>query len=194
MVQAYKYLGVWITTNGNYIKAQQAQANQGKKDYKDYLQSLKHPLITIALKLFDVMILPLLCYGCELWGQALNPELEAIETHFLKYILNSPQSATNMAVHGELGQLPLHRLRRQRILCYWNRLCSEEIPDFLREAFDLATWMHQSGKTTRVSKVKSCLMRQSRKQTKDLQIVQVPIPTGGLPLPSEGGKVSHSSH
>ena len=31
MVQAYKYLGVWITTNGNYIKAQQAQANQGKK-------------------------------------------------------------------------------------------------------------------------------------------------------------------
>jgi len=37
---------------------------------------------------------------------------------------------------------------------YWNRLCSEDIPDLLREAFDLATWMHQSGKTTWVSKVK----------------------------------------
>jgi len=46
-----------------------------------------------------------------------------------------------------------------RILRYWNRLCSEKIPDLLREAFDreafdLATWMHQSGKTTWVSKVK----------------------------------------
>ena len=59
-----------------------------------------------------------------------------------------------MAVRGELGQLPLHLLWRQRILRYWNRLCSEEIPDLLREAFDLATWMHQSGKTTWVSKVK----------------------------------------
>ena len=34
---------------------------------------------------------------------------------------------------------------------YWNRLCSE---DLLREAFRLATWMHQSGKTTWVSKLK----------------------------------------
>ena len=31
MVQAYKYLGVWLSTNRIYNKAQQAQANQGKK-------------------------------------------------------------------------------------------------------------------------------------------------------------------
>ena len=40
------------------------------------------------------------------------------------------------------------------MLRYWNRLCSEDIPDLLREAFELATWMHQSGKTIWVSKVK----------------------------------------
>ena len=100
---------MWVTTNGNYTKAQQAQANRGKKAILFALQrllaKLKHPPITIAQKLFDVMILPVLSYGCELWGQALNPELEEIEIHFLKYILNLPQSATNMAVCGELGQL-----------------------------------------------------------------------------------------
>ena len=86
MVQAYKYLGVWITTICNYNKAQQAQANQGKKAIfalRRLLAKLKYPPITIALKLFDVMILPVLSYGCELWGQAVNPELEAIEIHFL---------------------------------------------------------------------------------------------------------------
>ena len=89
-------------------------------------------------------------------GTSTNPELEAIETHFIEYILNLPQSATNMAVCGELGQLPLHLLLlwRERILGYWNRLCSEEIPDLLREAFRLTTWMHQSGKSTWVSKLK----------------------------------------
>ena len=39
---------------------------------------------------------------------------------------------------------------------YWNRFCSEEIPDLLREAcfIWLPAWMHQSGKTTWVFKVK----------------------------------------
>ena len=58
-----------------------------------------------------------------------------------------------MAVRGELGQLPLHLMWRERILSYWNRLCPE-IPDLLREAFHLSTWMHQTGKTTWVTKVK----------------------------------------
>lgn len=157
MVQAYKYLGVWLSTNRIYNKAQQAQANQGKKAIfalQRLLAKLKHPPITIALKLFDALILPVLSYGCELWGHVVDPEMEATEMHFLKYILNLPPSATNMAVRGELGQLPLHLLWRERILSYWNRLSSEEIPDLLKEAFHLSFWMHQTGKTTWVTKVK----------------------------------------
>ena len=118
MVQAYKYLGVWLSTNHIYNKAQQAQANQGKKAIfalQRLLAKLKHPPITIALKLFDALILPVLSYGCELWGHVVDPEMEATEMHFLKYILNLPPSATNMAVCGELGQLPLHLLWRERI-------------------------------------------------------------------------------
>ena len=119
----------------------QPRPTKGRKQY---------PHITIALKLFDVMILPVLSCGCELWGHVVDPELEATEMHFVKYLLNLPPSATNMAVHGELRQLPLHL---QRILSYWNRLCSEEIPDLLREAFHLSTWMHQTGKTTWVTAI-----------------------------------------
>jgi len=110
MVQACKYLGVWITTNSNYNKPQQAQANQGKKAIfalQRLFAKLKYPPIPNALKLLDVMILT---YGRELLGQAVNPELEAIGIHFLKYVLNLLQSATNMSVRGELGQLPLHLL------------------------------------------------------------------------------------
>jgi len=58
--RAYKYLGVWITTNSNYSKAQQAQANQGKKAVfalQRLLAKLKYPCATIALEPFDIMIL-----------------------------------------------------------------------------------------------------------------------------------------
>ena len=53
-VQAYKYLGVWLSTNRIYNKAQQAQANQGKKaifTLQRLLAKLKYPPITTALKL-----------------------------------------------------------------------------------------------------------------------------------------------
>ena len=91
--------------------------NKGKKAIfalQRLLARLKYP--PIALKLFDVMILPVLSYGCELWGLVVDPELEATEMHFLKYVLSLPPSATNMAIRGELGQLPLHFLWKKRIL------------------------------------------------------------------------------
>jgi len=59
--------------------------------------------------------------------------LQLIEMHFLKCILHPPPSATNMAVCRKLGHSPLHLLWKERILRYWNKLDSEEIPDLLKE-------------------------------------------------------------
>ena len=56
----------------------------------------------------------------------------------LKSILHLPDSTPTMAVRGELGQLPIFLLWKERILKYRNRLCSENIPIFLREAVSLS--------------------------------------------------------
>ena len=74
-----------------------------------------------------------------------GPELEKTEMHLLIYILHLPPSATSMAVCRKLGQSPLHLLWKERILRYWNRLCSEEIPDLLKEV----AWMHLGNKDKR---------------------------------------------
>ena len=46
----------------------------------------------------------------EIWG---FKESQELELSFLKFILGLPPNATNAAVRGELGQLPL---RKERIL------------------------------------------------------------------------------
>ena len=91
-VEAYKYLGVWITTDGNYIWE------------------------SITLKLFDTMVLPILSYGAEIWGFMEDSNLEAVELHYLKHILHVPLTASNIAVRGELGQLPIHLIWNIEIL------------------------------------------------------------------------------
>ncbi len=156
MVHAYKYLGIWISDNGNYSKARQFLANQGKKAIfalQRVLRNLECPPIPVALKLFDTLISPILSYGCEIWGFAEDREMETTELRFLKYILHLPPSASNMAVRGELGQLPIHLLWREKILKYWNRLCSEHIPKLLKEAALLAISRHQSGQNNWVARV-----------------------------------------
>ena len=87
-VEAYKYLGVWITTDGNYGRAKQHLANQGKKavySLKTTIRKLQYPPVLITLKLFDIMVLPILSYGAEIWGFLEDSSLEAVELHYLTF-------------------------------------------------------------------------------------------------------------
>ena len=71
-VNSYKYLGVWLSTNGSYSKAKKYLSSQSKKailfSLKTTLSKLQTPSPLVALKLYDVMVKPILCYGCEIWG------------------------------------------------------------------------------------------------------------------------------
>ena len=62
------------------------------------------------------MVLPILCYGCEVWGFHPVPDIERVHLKFLKQILAvKPQTCTN-AVYGVLGRVPLHVVRKERLL------------------------------------------------------------------------------
>ena len=64
------------------------------------------------LKLFDSMILPILCYGCEIWGFHKAPDIERIHIKFLKQILSVKQNTCNATVYGELGRFPIIFIRK----------------------------------------------------------------------------------
>ena len=153
-MNAYKYLGMWITTNGHFCKAEQLLSNQVKKalfPLKAAIKNLQFPPVTVSLKLFDAMIIPILCYGCEICGFSERSDLEVVEMNFLNYVLHLPLIASNNAVRGEVGQLPLRLLWKERIL---HRLCSEDIPVLLKQAMVQAC---QLGETSNcwISKLKS---------------------------------------
>ena len=41
----------------------------------------------ILLDLFDKLILPILCYSCEVWGFNVGKDIERVHLRFCKYIL-----------------------------------------------------------------------------------------------------------
>ena len=120
----FTYLGVTLSANGKDFQAQKSLSEQAMKA----LFSLNSLFDAVSLdkreklKLFDSMVLPILCYGCEVWGFPAAPDIERAHLKFLKQILAvKPQTCTN-AVYGELGRVPLHVVRKERILkfCFKN--------------------------------------------------------------------------
>ena len=99
--QSYKYLGVWFTKNGKFTKAKKHLADQAKKamfSLQSTIARLHHPPIPIILQLYESMLKPIMCYGCEIWGFTENTDLEKIELRFLKAIYTSSSDISSQ--HG----------------------------------------------------------------------------------------------
>ena len=76
--------------------------------------------ISTKLKLFDSIIKPILLYGCEIWGFENTKAIEAVKIRFFKLGLN--RNCSNVVVFGELGELPMQKLCKIRIIKYWCNL------------------------------------------------------------------------
>ena len=62
--------------------------------------------IDLQLELFDSLIMPILLYGCEIWGFKNISMIEKIHLKYLKYILGLKQSTPTCTVLGETGRYP----------------------------------------------------------------------------------------
>ena len=83
--------------------------------------SLSDP--TSICKLFDILVLPILAYGCQVW--AIDPKVaenaEKLHRLFLKQLLGVRKSTTNLIVLADFGRFPLQFHCWQHILRYHNR-------------------------------------------------------------------------
>ena len=71
---------------------------------------------------YHTMILPILLYGCELWG---FENVEQIEVFHRKYLRNTLQvriSTPNAMVYGELGRYELRYMIWQRMANFWKSI------------------------------------------------------------------------
>lgn len=128
VTQDYIYLGVVYNYNGRFTKAIKKQINQARRaSFSLMAKARKNKLpVDLQLHLFDTCILPILLYGCEIWGFSDLKDIELFHHQFCKYILRiGPRSINNIAL-GELGRFKIEKHIKQRMLNFWVHLaCSE---------------------------------------------------------------------
>ena len=124
MVESYVYLGTTFSCNGKYkeaIKKQIVQAQRALFVIKVKKELYNLP-IDIMFDLFDKMILPILLYGCEVWGYENVESIEIFYRRFLKYLLRVNPQTTNCMIYGETGRTPLILKIKLRMVCFWYRI------------------------------------------------------------------------
>ena len=85
IVKAYKYLGTYFSPSGSFLTARKHIASQAYKAM--HLLNLRiHNLdlpIDLLLKLFDQTVLPIMTYGCGVWGFESCKILESLTSSYV---------------------------------------------------------------------------------------------------------------
>ena len=98
--------------------------------------------IDIQLQLFDSTVLPILLYGCEIWGYSNVSVLENLHLKFLKILLGVHSKTCNNMVYGERGRYPLNITIKQRVVGYWARMLSGKETKLTRLVYNQVRDMH----------------------------------------------------
>lgn len=121
----FEYLGIVLSTS---ISWSHAIKNRIDKATKAIYNTLSHTKkfgrlrAKTLLDTFDKQIVPILLYGCEIWGLADITAVEGVASKFYKRLLLVLQNSSVDFVRGELGRRSLKLTIFRRILNYWFKL------------------------------------------------------------------------
>ena len=124
----YTYLGICFNYNGRMNKAEKKLYDQASKAMYSLIAKCRRLAlpIDIQLKLFDSLVLPIVTYGCEIWGYSQCTLAEKLHLKFCKIILNCKQSTPTCMVLGELGRYPIMNYVKSRMVNFWSKLVQKD--------------------------------------------------------------------
>ena len=110
---------------GSFTQTQLVLAQKSRKAIFSLRSKLKRFVninSVVYCDLFDNMVMPVLSYGCEIWGFYPAKAIEQVHKDFCKSILKGKRSTMNEIMYGELGCIPLIVQRYIRIVKYWLKI------------------------------------------------------------------------
>ena len=125
IVKSFKYVGCDITSAGSFKNCISNLVSSARRALFSLRQNLNRNIETLPetqINLFNLMISPILNYGCEVWGLRTADPIEKFHLSFLKCLLEVKTSTPNCFVYGELGVYPLIIKRKVRVIKYWLKI------------------------------------------------------------------------
>lgn len=161
-VSMYKYMGLMFTPKLIWTKAKDNLADKAKKSIVT-IKILQNKIGSLSVhdsfKLFDTMIVPILCYGSEIWGFEWAKQIEIVQDRFCKNILNVPSHTSSILVRGECGRFPLCLAYFTRCIKYWLKLTRMDETRYPRQCYLMLKRLDDCNRITWATKIRNLLSR-----------------------------------
>lgn len=164
IVSQYKYVGTIFSSdkkdhfshNSEHL-ADKAQKALFAMNYH-ILKNVKYITPSLAIKMFDVHIMPILQYGAEIWAKCKPIDcMEKMYLKYLKYHFKVKRSTCTAALYSETGTFPLHIRHKFQMIKYWHRLLSLPDSHILKSVYNGMYDLHEMGNINWCSKIKTIL-------------------------------------
>ena len=140
-VDIFKYLGVQMHGTKGLTPAMEYLCKAAKRAMFGLQQRCQQLRINDpTLKcIFDTLVKPILCYGCEIWSvlgcTSAIADLERVQIGFLKILLGVQIHTGTLHVLAEFGRYPLKIAWQAQAAIYLSRLESMDDNRTLKQAF-----------------------------------------------------------
>ena len=156
LVQTYTYLGVEMSSSGSFSTAIREINNKARKALIPLIKTAAQFRIPFerTLKLFKTYVEPILLYNAENWTAFTNKDISRSKENrkyihenslrapittsqlkFFKYALGVGRQSPNLAVLGEIAEIPLYHKAILTMLKYWNRIRDMDEDTLIKKAY-----------------------------------------------------------
>ena len=115
-----------FTYNGNFTRNLDALRVQGNRTMFDIIAKARKDRLPIDIQfdLFDKLVMPVILYGCEIWGYKNLEILEKLHLKFCKIVMKLKNSTPDVMVYGESGRFKIEYYAKKRMINYWGKIAS----------------------------------------------------------------------
>ena len=160
VVNSFSYVGVNFTNRLCMYKMAEHVSSKAKRVLFHVFQTFDYSLClpyNTYFKIFDTKIMPILMYGCELWGNSIMKCIENIHISACKRFLKVYKNACNDSVLGDLGRFPMYIVSQKRVIKYWLRIVSLPDERYVKKCYNMMKYYDACGHSNWVTSVRTNL-------------------------------------
>ena len=173
----FKYLGVTFSQSRSFYKSIKLNVEKAKRALHLLYKRINnlHIPIDLQVQLFNHTILPILLYGCEIWGFHNTNLIENVHNQFLRSITKLRKSTPIYMVYAELGITPVDVHIKSRMIGFWISVLNKENTRLSKLMYNIMLNESKQGINFKwINHIKEILISIGRPEMLDLKIINNP--------------------
>ena len=158
----YSYLGLIFSSRLCWSKCIENHVSKSLRvlnSIRRMLNAIDSLSFSVAVKIFDIKVKPILLYGSEIWGTQYFDTLENVQIKFFKMFLGVGRTTENCFILREIGRYPLWVDTRYRAVKYWCKLLQLPMSRYPRKCYVQQYRLAELGRLNWAQEIKNILFR-----------------------------------